>query len=330
MKKVTFILIATFFLGLFQSQPANAEVCSTGTYTVGGINTFGDLPCSDPGTEINVTVRGLHDYGVPGGPTAYCSFVYVRKNLGTSASPNWSASTDTVCPPKPAPVPATVPTPTPVVTPTPTPEPTPTPAVTPTPTPEPTATPIATPTQINLNTLAGFALVDENNIVRNTIVRNVREFSNGQTYTTDSGYCSTGCSVILQTQAKSDGSISHYSTNDSITVTYNNTEKTFDVKENELIVSKVLAPEIIQTEEFNLITSFEILFFENELSNNGVFVNATNNTQTENSTDVITDNLVLTQKVTEQQLETIINNGTTVVIKQNIRKLTRLLQSWLL
>ena len=306
MKKVTFILIATFFLGLFQSQPANAEVCSTGTYTVGGINTFGDLPCSDPGTEINVTVRGLHDYGVPGGPTAYCSFVYVRKNLGTSASPNWSASTDTVCPPKPAPVPTTVPTPT------------------------PTPTPTATPTQITLNTLAGFALVDQNNIVRDTIVRNVTEFSNGQTYTTDNGYCSTGCSVILQTQAKSDGSISHYSTNDSITVTYNNTEKTFDVKENELVVSKVLAPEIIQTEEFNLITSFEILFFENELSNNGVFVNATNNTQTQNSTDVVTDNLVLTQKVTEQQLETIINNGTTVVIKQNIRKLTRLLQSWLL
>jgi hypothetical protein len=87
---------------------------------------------------------------------------------------------------------------------------------------------------------------------------------------------------------------------------------------------------IIQTEEFNLITSFEILFFENELSNNGVFVNATNNTQTQNSTGVVTDNLVLTQKVSEQQLETIINNGTTVVIKQNIRKLTRLLQSWLL
>ena len=330
MKKVTFILIATFFLGLFQSQPANAEVCSTGTYTVGGINTFGDLPCSDPGTEINVTVRGLHDYGVPGGPTAYCSFVYVRKNLGTSASPNWSASTDTVCPPKPAPVPATVPTPTPTPTPavTPTPEPTPTPAVTPT--PEPTATPIATPTQITLNTLAGFALVDENNIVRNTIVRNVREFSNGQTYTTDSGYCSTGCSVILQTQAKSDGNISHYSTNDNITVTYNNTEKTFDVKENELVVSKVLAPEIIQTEEFNLITSFEVLFFENELSNNGVLVNGIRNTQTQNSSDIVTENLVLTQKVTEQQLQTVVNNGTTVFIKQNIQKLTRLLQSWLL
>ena len=116
MKKITFILVATFFLGLFQSQPANAEVCSTGTYTVGGINTFGDLPCSDPGTEINVTVRGLHDYGVPGGPTAYCSFIYVRKNIGTASNPSWSASTDTVCPPKPAPV-VVVAEPAPVVVP---------------------------------------------------------------------------------------------------------------------------------------------------------------------------------------------------------------------
>jgi hypothetical protein len=141
MKKITLILTATLFLGLLQSQPANAEVCSTGTYTVAGINTFGDLPCSDPGTEINVTVRGLHDYGVPGGPTAYCSFIYVRKNLGTASSPNWAGSTDTVCPPKPEPVIVVAPTPEPVVTPTPTPEPvvtpTPEPVVVAQPTPEP-------------------------------------------------------------------------------------------------------------------------------------------------------------------------------------------------
>jgi hypothetical protein len=139
MKKITLILTATLFLGLLQSQPANAEVCSTGTYTVAGINTFGDLPCTDPGTEINVTVRGLHDYGVPGGPTEYCSFIYVRKNLGTSSSPNWAGSTDTVCPPKPEPVIVVAPTPEPVVTPTPTPEPvvTPTPEPIVVPTPEP-------------------------------------------------------------------------------------------------------------------------------------------------------------------------------------------------
>jgi len=137
MKKITFILTATFFLGLFQSQPANAEVCSTGTYTVGGINTFGDLPCTDPGTEINVTVRGLHDYGVPGGPTEYCSFIYVRKNLGTASSPNWAGSTDTVCPPKPEPVVVVAPIPEPVVTPTPEPVVTPTPEPVVTPTPEP-------------------------------------------------------------------------------------------------------------------------------------------------------------------------------------------------
>lgn len=323
MKKITFILTATFFLGLFQSQPANAEVCSTGTYTVGGINTFGDLPCSDPGTEISVTVRGLHDYGVPGGPTAYCSFIYVRKNLGTASSPNWHGSTDTVCPPKPTPVVVEAPTPTP--TPTPSPTPTPTPVVV-----VEASTPVVNSTQIALNGLAGFALVDENNIVRDTIVRNITEFSNGQIYRTNDGYCSTGCSVILQTQEKNNGNISHYSTTDSVTVTYNDTEKTFNVKENELVISKITAPEIIKTENSNSITSFEILFFENELSNNGVLVNGIRNTQTQNSSDIVTENLILTQKVTQQQLTNTVNNGTTSFIKQNILKLTRLLQGWLL
>ena len=145
MKKITLILTATLFLGLLQSQPANAGVCSTGTYTVAGINTFGDLPCTDPGTEINVTVRGLHDYGVPGGPTEYCSFIYVRKNLGTASSPNWAGSTDTVCPPKPEPVVVVAPIPEPVVTPTPTPEP----VVTPTPTPEPVVVPTPEPVVAN-------------------------------------------------------------------------------------------------------------------------------------------------------------------------------------
>jgi hypothetical protein len=106
MKRITLVLLTTFFLGLFQSLPAQAEVCSTGTYTVSGINTFGDLPCKDPGTAINVTVRGLHDYGVSGGKTAYCSFSYARRNLGTDASPRWSSSTDTVCDPNPNSAPA--------------------------------------------------------------------------------------------------------------------------------------------------------------------------------------------------------------------------------
>ena len=157
MKKITFILTATFFLGLFQSQPANAEVCSTGTYTVGGINTFANLPCSDPGTEINVTVRGLHDYGVSGGPTAYCSFIYIRKNLGTVSSPNWSGSTNTVCDPRP----------TPVVVATPTPEPTPTP----TPTPVVVEQTIANPGECSIaNPCHTYAVLDNARVVTNVIV----------------------------------------------------------------------------------------------------------------------------------------------------------------
>jgi hypothetical protein len=115
------ILLASFITHI--SAPAHAEVCSNGTYNVAGINTFGELPCTDPGTAIDVTVRGLHNYGVSGGPTGYCSFHYVRRNLGTVASPNWSASTDTVCDPRPTPTPTPTPT---VVRPSPTPSPTPT------------------------------------------------------------------------------------------------------------------------------------------------------------------------------------------------------------
>jgi hypothetical protein len=100
MKKIVVGIVTVLGLTLIQS-PAHAEVCASGTYNVAGINTFSQLPCSDPGTEINVTVRGLHDYGMPNGPTAYCSFNYLRRNLGTNTKPNWSTSTDTVCDPKP-------------------------------------------------------------------------------------------------------------------------------------------------------------------------------------------------------------------------------------
>lgn len=100
MKKIIVGIVTVLCLTLIQST-AHADTCINGTINVDGINTFGQLPCSDPGTEINVTIRGLHDYGVPNGPTAYCSFTYVRRNLGTITNPNWSVSTDTVCDPKP-------------------------------------------------------------------------------------------------------------------------------------------------------------------------------------------------------------------------------------
>ena len=345
-------------------SPAQAETCSTGTYTVAGINTFGDLPCKDPGTEINVTVRGLHDYGVPGGPTAYCSFIYVRKNLGTASAPNWSASTDTVCAPKPAPV---------VVAPTPTPTPTPTSSAAPTPTPtvDPIPSPSATPTTtssssssgssgsqqlvtakiantnnlpINSSNLGGFAIVDQNGIVYDVVIANVSDFGNNDKILQQEYMgCPIGCRVIWQTQADSSGSVNRYISNNSTSVTYNYLEKTFYEKENGIVITKILAPEATKIENINKTTSFEALFFNssnngNEPTNyqtntqslNSVIVTAIENTEPETSNDTVKEYLILENKVTEEQLTVIVNDSPWGVMKSKIAMLTRLLESWFL
>jgi len=366
MKKITLLFVTTILLGLFQS-PAHAEVCSTGTYTVAGINTFGDLPCSDPGTEINVTVRGLHDYGVPGGPTAYCSFIYVRKNLGTASSPNWSASTDTVCAPKPAVV--VSPTPTPSVSPTPT--PTPTPSVSPTPTPSVSPTPSATPTtapnqsqssssssqplvtgtiantnipSINSNNLGGFAIVDSNGIVYDVVIAKVSDFGNNDKMLQQEYMgCPIGCRIIWQTQADSNGSVNRYISSNLTNVTYNYSEKTFYEKENGVVITKIIAPEATKTNNINQTTSFEALFF-NSVSNgnqptnyqtntqslNSVIVTAIENTEPETSNDTVKEYLVLENKVTEEQLTVIVNNNPWGIMKSKMAMLTRLLEDWFL
>ena len=365
MKKITLLFVTTVLLGLFQS-PAHAEVCSTGTYTVAGINTFGDLPCSDPGTEINVTVRGLHDYGVPGGPTAYCSFIYVRKNLGTASSPNWSASTDTVCAPKPAVV-ITIPTPTP----TPSVSPTPTPSVSPTPTPSVSPTPSATPTtapnqsqssssssqplvtgtiantnisSINSNNLGGFAIVDSNGIVYDVVIAKVSDFGNNDKMLQQEYMgCPIGCRVIWQTQADSNGSVNRYISSNLTNVTYNYSEKTFYEKENGVVITKIIAPEATKTDNINQTTSFEALFF-NSVSNgnqptnyetntqglNSVIVTAIENTNPENSNTTVKESIFLENRVTQEEATTIINNSLNILMRSRIDRILRLMGNWLL
>jgi len=199
MKKIVVGIVTVLGLTLIQS-PAHAEVCANGTYNVAGVNTFGQLPCSDPGTEINVTVRGLHDYGVPNGPTAYCSFSYVRRNLGTTASPNWSASTNTVCDPKPTPTPA------------------------PTPTPTPTSTPIVETGTVSTNTLStsssttsnttsttdqlnGYAVVHPTGYVCGVIVGGSYFAGNDKTMTSEYMGCPVGSRIISQTNASPEGNV---------------------------------------------------------------------------------------------------------------------------
>ncbi len=206
MKKIVVGIITVLGLTLIQS-PAHAEVCSTGTITVSGINTFGQLPCTDPGTEINVTVRGLHDYGVSGGLTAYCSFNYVRRNLGTVEKPNWSASTNTVCDPKPTPP---APTPTPVPTPTPTPVPTPVPSVeTRTVSTGTSSTSSTTTTNNNTTTnqLNGYAVVHPTGYVCGVIVGGSYFAGNDKTMTSEYMGCPVGSKIILQTNASPEGNV---------------------------------------------------------------------------------------------------------------------------
>jgi hypothetical protein len=216
MKKIVVGIITVLGLTLIQS-PAHAEVCSTGTITVSGINTFGQLPCTDPGTEINVTVRGLHDYGVSGGLTAYCSFNYVRRNLGTVEKPNWSASTNTVCDPKPTP-PAPTPTPAPAPTPTPTPVPTPTPTPVPTPVPSVETRTVSTGTSstssttttnnnTTTNQLNGYAVVHPTGYVCGVIVGGSYFAGNDKTMTSEYMGCPVGSKIISQTNASPEGNV---------------------------------------------------------------------------------------------------------------------------
>jgi hypothetical protein len=197
MKKIVVGIVTVLGLTLIQS-PAHAEVCASGTYNVAGVNTFGQLPCSDPGTEINVTVRGLHDYGVPNGPTAYCSFSYVRRNLGTTASPNWSASTNTVCDPKPTPPPA------------PTPTPTPTPIVeTRTVSTNTSSTSSSTTSNTTSTTdqLNGYAVVHPTGYVCGVIVGGSYFAGNDKTMTSEYMGCPVGSRIISQTNASPEGNV---------------------------------------------------------------------------------------------------------------------------
>ena len=326
-------------------EPAQAETCSTGTYSVSGINTFGGLPCSDPGTEINVTVRGLHDYGVSGGPTAYCSFIYVRKNLGTASNPNWSASTDTICDAKPTPPPA------PVVVPTPTPSATPEPTPSVTPEPTPSATPPATQycqgmvcseTKPSVHSVGGFAVVDNNGVVHGVIVGDINHFGNNdKVMDTEYMGCPVGCSIILQTTADNNGNVSGYRTDESTVTTYDSENKIFTVAQNNEVVKTIASPSVVKSGNTTVVTSVDVSLSDSfTVSSNpttGVIeptvnsektvanISASEITITGNSSSVASESLVIVERKTEEQLVEIINQSTFSVMKSKIVLLTRLL-----
>ena len=315
-------------------SPAQAETCSTGTYTVAGINTFGDLPCKDPGTEINVTVRGLHDYGVPGGPTAYCSFIYVRKNLGTTLSPNWSASTDTVCDPRPTPPPAPVPTPTPSATPAPTPSANPN-------------TNSSNSTQCSAsNPCMTYAEVDSSGSVANIIVCQPSVCATGGLF----GGTVNGNRLVAQVAANpvtndtygTGGQMTNSAQNKVVTVSSDNV---FTVTQNGVLVEKFSAPEINKIETSTVTTSIDVKFSDSstvvinqvtgteevviqELS--VATISASEITATDASYSIVQENLVINQKVTVQEAVLIIDNSTNRIMKSKIDRLMRLLGDWLL
>ena len=319
-------------------EPAQAEVCSTGTYTVAGINTFGGLPCTDPGTEINVTVRGLHDYGVPGGPTAYCSFIYVRKNLGTVSSPNWSASTDTVCDPRPTPPPAPAPVPIP----------------TPTPSATPTTTPSVSPnansnnsTQCSAsNPCMTYAEVDSSGSVANIIVCQPSVCGSGGVF----GGTVNGNRLVAQVAANpvtndtfgTGGQMTNLAQNKIVTVSSDNV---FTVTQNGVLVKKFAAPEVKTIESSTVTTSIDVKFLDSstvvtdlvtgteqvviqELS--VATISASEVTATSTSSSVVQENLIINQKVTVAEAAIIIDNSSNRIMKSKINRLMRLLGDWLL
>lgn len=313
-------------------EPAQAETCSTGTYNVAGINTFGDLPCKDPGTEINVTVRGLHNYGVSGGPTAYCSFIYIRKNLGTASAPNWSASTDTVCDPKPTPPPA--------------------PVVLPTPTPSPSASPSSSSNSTNstecsaLNPCMVYAEVDSSKSVANVIV------CQPSVCETDGvlGGTINGNKLVAQYAANPEtndtygvgGQRTDILNNKLVTVSEDNI---FSVSQNNVTVQQFVAPEIKRTETSTIVSSISVSFSDSITSvtnpttgENSIVVeksaianiSASENTATNSSVSVINETLVIDKKVTQEEAVTIINNSLNTIMQSKISRLMRLLGDWLL
>ena len=309
-------------------SPAQAETCSTGTYTVAGINTFGDLPCKDPGTEINVTVRGLHDYGVPGGPTAYCSFIYVRKNLGTASSPNWSGSTDTICDPRPTPPPAPAPAPTP----------TPTPSATPAPTQYCQGN-VCSTTPPRTTDNGGFAVVNSDGNVHGVIVGNIDYFGgNDKVMETEYMGCPVGCKIILQTPASTDGNVAGWRSSESTQVTYDSTQNTFTVKQEGVVVQKIAPPEINKNETSTVVTTVGVVFNETAtITTDGSVQNltvptltASEITATNTSVSVINETLTIDQKVTVGEATIIIDNSSNRIMKSKIDRLMRLLGDWLL
>lgn len=290
-------------------QPAQAETCSNGTYTVAGINTFGDLPCQDPGTEINVTVRGLHDYGVSGGPTAYCSFIYVRKNLGTAQSPNWSASTNTVCDPKP----------TPVVVANPTPEPTPTP----TPTPVVVEQTIANPGECSIaNPCHSYAMLDSAETVINVIVCQPTVCGSG---------IFDGRKVVPQVAAgptgQNQGGV-FFNPETNKQVTYSGSTNAFTVKEDGNTIKTFIAPEISQNNSATVVTTLSVIFGATKDSGT-VSANISGKEIVSNSENPITQqNLFFEKSETEQTVRVAASRLS--ILSARIERLLNLLSGWLL
>lgn len=302
-------------------QPAQAETCSTGTYTVAGINTFGDLPCQDPGTEINITVRGLHDYGVTGGPTAYCSFIYVRKNLGTAQSPNWSASTNTVCEPKPAITSA--------------------PVVVSTPTPETTQAAIPMPTQYcqgmvcsttpptpENNPTGAFAIVDKNNTVINVVVGDLSYYGNNNKTVSNNDGCIIECKIILQ--APSDpGSFnaSGYNSNGSTVVKYNPETNNFEVKDNGVLTKTIAAPVISQNDSGTVVTTLSVVF--GVITDSGtVSASISGKEVVNNSKNLVTQqNLFFEKSETEQTVRTAISRLS--ILNAKMERILNILNGWM-
>jgi hypothetical protein len=191
--------------------------------------------------------------------------------------------------------------------------------------------------------VAAFAIVDPiNNEVKNVIVGNVEYYGNNdKTVGKEHPGCSSECKVVLQVPSDPvSGNVAGYKSSESMEVTHDSVENSFTVKQDGVIVQKFISPEITKTSNSTTITSLGVSFSDtstvnsileqNQNNTQSATISASSITTTGNYISLVSENLVIEKKVTQEQAVTIINNSGNSIMHSKINRLMKLLGDWLL
>lgn len=119
-------------------------------------------------------------------------------------------------------------------------------------------------------------------------------------------------------------------------------DNVFTVKKDDVVVERIVVPETESVPGGTLTTSMNYtpetrtvttvdsngkeVYNDAEVS----VINATQTTVTDTQNTTVSEQLVLEQKMTKEEVVTIVNNGTYVIFKSKMAMLTRLLNDWFL